>query len=375
MSEMSHDPFKRLDGNDANVMSRQHLDHFAGLGNNSSSAYSYHTVQIVNQTCERVCEWDHLGVRTTLAKHHIPYGGTVRIEYSYKARGGVIDPAFMTALMKHIPPEKIMSIFNLINQQVTDMRHINTFHLYWEIPVEMLRENPNGILISPLGRVIQLYDPETTPEDVFTADTIPELCVGHLTGIQTHFNKLDKAVKGCWVNLKGTNVKKICDNDNDPALAEGLTVVMNGKSVFYPLDEMAMNGFFMSPITAVGAHAITAAEANQAHKQFTQDNKEAQERAAKEEATRYERTVKEDDRQFSRENTLYDREFREREREIKIDDKTYDREQILIDKTPSRQTSKWQLRFALVATAVTAITGVLRLNADLMKVYSAYVGE
>lgn len=365
MTDCSKDPFKRICNPTEFPNRHAEHDHYKIRGG-SGLPYVQFTTLVINQTNKRIATYNQLGLRTVIPKDTSAFKGFVRIQMSYTTNGTIIDFSSMSHLMNLLDEEKITLIYNFLLGLDQDISR--TMVLYWDIPVETLLLNPNGICIEPLGLVVQLDDPAIETGDLLRADQKYIAAPEELTGLTAVFNKIDRSIHGVWINIKGTTPLKLCPNQNDPNLPEGLTVVMNGEQNNYTLDEMALNGFYMSAATASTSHTVTAAEANTVHKQYVQENKDNIERQIKDEDRRYERTTKEEDKQW-------DRSFKEKERDIKLDDKQYDREQVIIDRAPQRSVSWIMQRIGVASAVVVLATGLLRACVEVKKTYEQYKGD
>lgn len=365
MTECSNDPFKRITNPTKFPNMHAELDKHKTRGAEGMPFVQFTTL-VLNHTNMRIATYNQLGLRSIIPKDREALNGCVRVQMTYTTNGTIVDYCSMEHLMNMLDPQQVDSIYKFmlaLNQDAS-----RTLVLYWDIPLETLQHNPNGVSIDPLGLIIQLDDPSLDTDCLVRADQKFIAAPEQLTGLTALFNKIDRTVHGAWINIKGTTPLKLCPNQNNPNLPEGLTVVMNGEQHTYTLDEMALNGFYMSAATAAASHAATASETNTVHKQHIQENKDNQERQQKDEDRRYERTVKEEDK-------VWDRAFKEKERDIRVEDKQYDRDQVIIDKTPQRSVA-WIMQRAAAATAVVVLaTSVIRVGLEVKKIYDQYQGD
>lgn len=365
MTECSKDPFKRVSNTSKLPNRLPDLDDYKvrGIG---GMPFVQFTTLIINQTNKRIATYNHLGLRTIIPKDPEALNGVVRVQMSFTTNGTLIDYSSMGHLMHLLSDAQVESIYSFL--KALDQDTTRNLVLFWDIPLDELRHNPNGVSIEALGLVVQLDDPALETTDLIRADTRYIAAPDKLTGLTAHFNKIDRTVHGIWINIKGTTPLKLCSNQCDPNLPEGLTVVMNGEQQTYTLDEMALNGFYMSAATASTSHTVTAAEANTVHKQYIQENKESIERQAKEEDRRYERTVKEEDKQW-------DRSFKEKERDVKLEDKQYDREQVIIDKAPQRSVAWTMQRLGVISAVVVLASSLIKVGLEVKKTYDQHKGD
>lgn len=348
MSDQSNptvDPFHRIYGTEglpANV-SKYRTD---SLDEMPLKPHCRTSVTIMNYTGLSVATYDTTGIRVVHPAHPTPLGGVVRVQYALHLYGTKLDHASMRSMMHHIPDQHVLDIAAILEYNISPHRSL---YLHWDIPVDLLRNNVNGVAIEWLGVVIQLTEyPGRTHlfapyELASSAIQSPE----KFSGIMAYFNKSDIAVDGVWINYNGNTPQLLCTNQKDPNLPEGLTVFMNGEEKRYTLDEMRAGGYYMSYATACAAHASSASEANAIHKATIQEAKDFKDRIQKEEDKRYEREA-------AKEKQQYERDVKKDERIARLEEMLYNREQTQIDKAHARG-------FGKVTQNITATLSIIAL--------------
>lgn len=366
MNEYSTDPFHRVKGTE-NSPQTVPVTSTSMVDAPVNTPYQQKTVTIINNSAVAIATYDNLGLRIVHRKKNIPFGGFVRVQVAYKLFNCRLDEETMLMLMQYVSKEHISTIHAALQQKDSPHR---TVYLHWDIPVELIQANLNGVLIEPLNQVIQLAD-NTNRTHLFYAwercDNVMEPVVDEMTGIMAQFNKHDIAVDGVWINFNGAQPIQLARNQCDRSKPEGLTVVMNGTPQFFPIEEMRANGYYMSQLTAAAAHASSTAEITTIHKTVIQEKKEAAERQSKEDDKRYERASKEDTQEW-------ERQFKIDERQTKLDDKKYDRSQMLVDKRSIRKFS-FPLQAIQCATALLGMVSLSsRVYTDIIKVVQQVKG-
>lgn len=364
MSQSGIDPFNRM-GAYARAPSTQSM--FDKTPSRINRPYVQETVIVENLTTVNIATYSGIGVRTILPFYNKRPENVVRVELTITIpKSATFDFLAIDSLMvqlSHEQRQQVLTFFDALDKDDYLIRNSVTFNLHWDVPMELLKRSPHGVLIEGINQVIQIHHPDTDRTELFPAFyQPPPLGFEPTEGLTGTFNKHDNVVRGIWVNIKGTIPIQICSNLNDTSLPEGFSVLMNGKWCHLGIDQLAFHGFYLTPMQATAAHSLTTAEQTTAHKQWLIDQEKMVDREEKRADKEYDRTEKKASQE-------YDRTFKEEDRIDKRTDKVYDREQALIDKAPLRKQSLWNARATPFLVAITVGTAVMRGILEFKKFY------
>uniref|UniRef100_A0AB39CD95 Virion structural protein n=1 Tax=Pseudomonas phage RVTF4 TaxID=3236931 RepID=A0AB39CD95_9VIRU len=368
MSQSGIDPFNRIDGYTSAPRTTPRMERGSVL-----KPYVQETVVVENLTTTAIATYSGMGIRTILPSFNQRPENVVRIELKLVVpKSTTIDFLALDTLMHRLSKDQrdqILDFYGALDKDDYFIQNSVTLHLHWDIPMELLRRSPYGVLVEGINQVVQIYDRDADPTDLYPATyQPPPLAIEPTEGLLGTFNKHDRAVKGIWVNIKGTTPIKICNNLNDVTKPEGFSVLMNEEWQHLSIDELAFHGFYLTPMQATAAHTNTTAEQTTAHKQFIADQDKQFDRDEK-------RADKEYDRNEKKANQEYERSFKEDDRAEKRSDKAYDREQTLIDKTPVRRNAEWQSKAAPVILAFSVVSVVIKGVIEIKKFIDTLVEE
>lgn len=370
MSQSGTDPFQRISDFVRQPSTNAVLDKSPARVHRP---YVQETIIVENLTTVNIATYSGFGVRTVLPFYNKRPENVVRVELTIvipkTASFDFLSVDSLMVQLSHTQQQQVLSFFDALDSSDYLTKNSVTFNLHWDIPLELLRRSPHGVLIEGINQVVQIHDSEQDRSELYPATYHPPvLAVEPVHGLTGSFNKHDAIVKGIWVNIKGTTPIQICDNLNDTSKPEGLAVHMNGEWRHLKLDELAIHGFYLTPMQATGAHTTTTAEQTTAHKQFVADQDKLVEREEKRADKEYDRTEK-------KANLEYDRSVKDDERTEKRTDKAYDREQTLIDKAPVRRSSAWNAKYAPILTSLAAVTATLKFVLEIKKHYDTLVDK
>lgn len=343
---------------------------------------------IENYTDTEIISYNRLGI-TQRAKQCKPVRGYVRIEMCmWVGTLSSFEDLTLRTTTKHLTEPQRRMIADYMASPVADRLRPQSgyqeLRLHWDIPAQLLHDNPHGVYLDVLGIVIAFVDPNASS---FAAPHVDfeylEEDEHEYQGVYASFNKHDELVQSVWINYKGTSATKLCNNQNDPSQDEGLTVWIDGEKHFYKLTEMASNGYHLTKAAAYAEHSESNAAASGAHKQHLQEMERDYDRKLNEEKTTYDRRMREEAIVRESEQKEYERQIKEADRvnkellsrlTVERDyrlyqdsraDKKYDREQLIVDKRPTRITS----RLTVVATATTVVLGCIKFYQEVKKMY------
>lgn len=314
------DPFSRVTGFSKTPTTKPNTKADTFAVSSPKYATLVRSVNVENRTRLEIVTWDNLCVPYYLGPRSPDNPEVVRVEVSMKPCGGARpDYIGMHELMQHVPADMVDYIDKALKGQ--DLDHATavptgTLYFYWDIPLEMLQRSPGGVHLEALGLVVRLakYHKDAP---IYPANYVPPSIEHTGEGISASFNKIDYCIEGIWLNLKGVTTRFLCKNQNDPNQPEGLIIHSNGKERTYRIDELSMNGFYMTEQDAAAARGETASEIAQAQRAYQQQVDRDYERRIKEEQTNYDRQQKDDQLARDAENREYERRIKEAEREAK----------------------------------------------------------